>query len=181
MKQQIIQKRGTELSGEELQQINDAIYREFKAQSLSLEHLQRKIFFLLKKNEAILAMGAVMKVAPVKFDQAVFTIYGVLNIIANEKGQGYGKAVVTAIKKYLLENDMTGIGFCMLKNKPFYEKCGFAVAEHATHQFVHKSDNGEIRNEDGQIIFYVDSSDQFMKKVLSQPNKEVILPTSGLW
>ncbi len=181
MKQQIIQKRGTELSGEELQQINDAIYREFKVQPLSLESLQKKMFFLLQENEKILAMGAIMKVTPVKFENGTYTLFGIMNIIANEKGQGYGKAVVTAIKKYLLENDMTGIGFCMLKNKPFYEKCGFAVAEHATHQFVHKSDNGEIRNEDGQIIFYVDSSDQFMKKVLAQPNKEVILPTSGLW
>ena len=39
----------------------------------------------------------------------------------------------------------------------------------------------KITNKDGQIIFYQESSDNFMKKVLAQPEKEVSIPTEKLW
>ena len=60
-------------------------------------------------------------------------------IIANEKGKGYGKQVVVAIREYLIACDTTGLGFCFPKNQGFYEKCGLKVDTHSTQRFVYRN------------------------------------------
>ena len=183
MKQNLkkILKNSSELTGDELSQIQSAILKEFKLPFRIEDQSPDRLFFLLKKENLILAMGALWEVKPVMFDGDEFSFLGVLNVVANEKGKGYGRQVVETMRKYAIEHDKTTFGFCMPKNKGFYEKCGFQIEEKSTQRFVYHKGPEKITNKDGQIIFYQESSDNFMKKVLAQPEKEVSIPTEKLW
>lgn len=177
----IISKNGSELTEDEYSQIRDSLFREFKITLSSKDQLKDKLFFLLKQENKILAMGGLVEVHPVIFDGREYSFNGFVEIISNEKGKGYGKEVVQTMRKYLVAQDKTGLGFCMIKNKGFYEKCGFKIDTTSTPRFVYQKDGKRIINKDGQIIFYQESSDQFMKKVLADPKKEVSIPTENLW
>lgn len=178
---EIILKKGTELAEDELTQIKSAIFREFKVPFRIEDQSPDKLFFLLEQENKILAMGALWEVKPVILDGEEFSFLAVLNVMANEKGKGYGKQVVSTMREYLTKNNKTGFGFCMPRTKGFYEKCGFQIEEKSTQRFVYTKGKERITNKDGQIIFYQDSSDNFMKKVLAQPEKEVSIPTENLW
>lgn len=162
-------------------QIKEAIFREFKVPFNIDDKSNDRLFFLLKNKDSILAMGALWEVKPVIFNGESFVIYGVLNVVANIKGKGYGKQVVSAMREYLVSRNKTAFGFCMPKNTVFYEKCGFKIETNATKRFVYSKGIERITNQDGQVIFYEDSSDNFMKKVLTNPDKEVSIPTPNLW
>ncbi len=174
-------KEGSDLTDNELVQINTALFREFKVLLPSKNQLNNKLFFLLKNDDVIFAMGALLEVKHVVFDGKEYTIYGFVNVVAKEKGKGYGRQVVQAMKESLTIHDKTGLGFCMLKNKRFYEKCGFNINTSSTQRFVYRKGTKRITNQDGQIIFYQDSSDGFMKKFLFNTKKEVLIPTQNLW
>ena|ERR1700722_955752 len=171
-------KKGSVLSQKEIEQINIALQREFTVSLPLKEQLKNRLFFLLKNEEDIIAFGGLLKVTPVYFNGEEFSLLGFVNVVSNKKGKGYGKLVVIAMRNYLYEHEITGIGFTMPKNQGFYEKCGFTFTTNSTKRFIAK--NGQS-NEDGQIIFYFDSKDHFMKKVLSHPKKNVILPEPNLW
>ena len=51
----------------------------------------------------------------------------------------------------------------------------------STQRFVYRKGDKKITNQAGQYIFYQDSSDHFMEKVLANPVKEVSIPTQNLW
>lgn len=177
----MILKNGAELTDSELTQVNEALFREFKVSLPPKDELKDRLFFLLKKNSAVLAMGGLLEVKPVIFDGNKFLIYGFVNVVANIKGKGYGKKIVKAMMNYLADNDKTGLGFCMPKIMGFYEKCGLNINTTSTKRFVYKKGSKRITNQDGQYIFYQDSKVNFMKKVLLSPEKEVSIPTEGLW
>ena len=177
----IVAKKGTKLTESELSQIKESVLREFKVPLNDSDHAEDKLFFLLKKEDTILAMGALWKVAPVIFNGEEFSFFGVLNVIANVKGKGYGKQIVTEMRKYAATHDVTCLGFCMPKNTGFYEKCGFSIDSTSTPRFVYTKDTKRITNQDGQYIFYWNSSDRFMEKVAANPDLKVSIPTEGLW
>lgn len=171
---------GAELTAFEIEQITTSLHREFKI-STKPESLYNKIFFLLKDREEILAMAGLWEVKPFVFADEEYTVHALVEVVANVKGAGYGKRVVSAIHDYLLAKNLSGIGFCSPKNKGFYEKCGFSLVEGITKRFVYRNEGQDITNQDGQIIFYLDSSDELMKKVLAHPSVEVSIPTAELW
>lgn len=177
----LTQKDESALTEDVLSQINQSLLKEFKVSLPPRDPLFKKLFFLLQRDNTILAMGALMEVQHVMFDEEEFTIYGFVEVVANEKGRGYGKQVVEAMTNYLRIHDKTGIGFCMPRNKGFYEKCGLETNTISTQRFVYIKEEERITNQDGQIIFYHDSSDNFMKKVLSKPGIDVYIPTGRLW
>ena len=178
---EIILKKNSQLTRDELAQIKSALFSEFKVPFKIEDQSPDKLFFLLKKENRILSMGALWEVKPVLFDGEEFSFLSVLNVVANEKGKGYGKQVILVMREYLTKNNKTGFGFCMQKNKGFYEKCGFQIEEKSTQRFVYTKGAERITNKDGQIIFYQESSDNFMKKVRALPDKEASIPTDNLW
>ncbi len=181
MDTEIVKVNGKDLSDIEISQINSSVFREWKVEPYTREILSDTLFFFLKKKDEILAMGGLKDTHPVIFDEVSFSILGVVEVVSNVKGEGHGKSVVSAMRKYLVENGKTGIGFCMLKNVGFYEKCGFKIEHNSSQRFVYTKGEERIINQDGQVIFYQDGVDQFMEKVLSNPNLEVSIPTDGLW
>jgi len=177
----VIQKNASNLTTEELKQIKDAIFREFKVSFNVDDQSKDRLFFLLKNDKDILAMGALWKVEPIIYENKTYVVYGVLNVISNIKGKGYGRQVVSAMRDYLIAHNFSGFGFCMLKNKGFYEKCGFITNTFSTQRFVFKKNGKRITNQDGQIIFYQESSDKLFEKIFSTQEKEISIPTTDLW
>ncbi|MBI4097457.1 MAG: GNAT family N-acetyltransferase [Candidatus Levybacteria bacterium] len=177
----IVIKPGVDLSSDELNQIKEALFREFKYLLPPRNQLGNRLFFLLIDKAKILSMGALKKVKPVIFNGEEFSLLGFVSVVANEKGKGYGKQVVMAMRDYLTSNNISGIGFTMPKNRGFYEKCGFSIEVSSTQRFVYKKGNENITNQDGQVIFYLDSSDRFMEKVLANPSETAFIPTDKLW
>lgn len=176
----LIIKKGSELEQSEIKQMVDALFREFKLRT-DPKTFYDKLFFLYKSGEEILAMAGLWEVKPFIFDGKEYTVHGVVEVIANDKGLGYGKTTMKAIHDYIISNNLTGFGFCRSNVKEFYQKCGFELAEGTTHRFIYRKDGKDITNQDEQIIFYQDGTDEFMKKVLADNSKEVLIPTDGLW
>lgn len=172
---------GDQLSAFEKEQINEAVLREFNVGQSPEDEMALRLFFFLKDGEKILAMGALMKTEPVEFNGEIFTLWAFVNVIANQKGVGYGKQVVTSMVEYLHKHDLTGIGFCMPKNRGFYEACGLTINTNETHRFIQHKDGNTFTNQDGQFIFYLDGKDRFMEKVMAYPDIQVNLPALELW
>lgn len=177
----LLVKTGGELSGQEIDQINQARAREFKASPLNEKQPEAALFFLLLGHQKILAMGELIPVKPIKFNKEVFSVLGIGGILANEKGKGYGRKIMSAIKNYLISQDKTGVGFCGLNNKGFYEKCGFKVDTTSIKKFVFQEDGRKITNSGDECVVYLDASDRFMEKALLYPDQEVMLPRPPDW
>jgi len=177
----IITRYGFELSEDEIFQMNEASVREFGMKFEVNDATRGRLYFLLKDGNTILAQGALGEVSPVIFDGVTYSILGIYDVIAHTKKRGYGKKVLLKMKEYLISRNRVGLGFCMPLNAQFYEKCGFGVEKESTHRFVFLKNEERIVNKDGQYVIYLDASNTFIKKVLADSEKEVILPTEGLW
>jgi len=174
-------KIGTKLSRHEIKEINQAKAREFKVPPLQQKDLKDSLFFLLLGDKKILAVGELISVRPINFNGETFFILGIGGVLANEKRKGYGRQIMTAIKDYLITKNKTGVGFCRLQNKGFYEKCGFNVDETSIKRFIFQQESQKITNSGDHCVLYLDVSDHFMQKVLSCHDKEVILPRPPDW
>lgn len=177
----LVVKNAEDLTQDQLNQINRASLREFQTTLPSKQKLAGRLFFLLLRGKKVLAMGQLLPIEPVRFNQKSFSILGIGGIIANEKGKGYGKQIVTAIRNYLIAKDKIGVGFCMPRNRGFYEKCGFDIDTTSVQRFVYYKGDNEITDQQGQFIFYHDASSLFMSKVLSTSDRKVVLPIPPTW
>lgn len=173
-------KPGIELSEEEIREINASKNREWKNTSLTESEMKSNVFFLLKdENGSIIAQGALQEVNDVVFNNERFDILGIGGIIANVKGEGYGRRLMTEIREYLVREKKSAVGFT---NKfEFYEKCGFSTDIASLKRFVYLKDGERITNTDDEGIVYFDGPDQFMEKVLRNPEEEVFLKTAPAW
>jgi len=177
----VLIKKGFELSESEIEQINQAKAREFKAPPFNKRQLDEALFFLLNDDLKVLAMGELIPVEPILFNGKAFSVLGIGGIIANEKGKGYGKKIMAAITNYLSECDKTGVGFCRIYNKGFYEKCGLKVNCDILKRFVFKKEGEAIANRGDDCVIFSGGVDNFMKEVLANPNEDVILPREPDW
>lgn len=174
-------KKGIELTDREIDGINTAKVREFKVPPMSKEQKEKALLFLLKEGERILALGELIPIGPIRFNNENFSVLGIGGIIANEKRKGYGREIIIAIKDYLIAGDKTGVGSCGLHNKIFYEKCGLGVNCSSLRRFVYKKNGKKIINDSDDCVIYQDGPDGFMGKVLSSPDQEVFLERPFDW
>lgn len=175
-------KKGPELTNQEIVEINQTKAREFHIPKMSKHQIKGSLLFLLKdRDNNILAMGQLISVEPVQFRGETFSILGIGGIVSNIKGKGCGKKIMVAIKQYLIKKCKTGIGFCGIVNRGFYEKCGFFVDENSIQRFVHHEKGKKIVNVEDEAVLYFDSDDHFMRKVLAYSAEEVLLPRPPDW
>lgn len=177
----LVIKKGEELTPEEFDQLNTASIREFNSDLHSITNLSERTVFLLSENGRLFAQGQIIPIEPVKCGNKTFSLSGIGGIISHEKGKGFGKQIMSTIKQYLISHDKTGIGFCMPKNRGFYEACGFTVNEFLTPHLVYYENNKKITEKDGQYVFYHESSDRFVTHILSHPDSDIILPIPPAW
>ncbi len=168
-----------EVNDEELKQLNEAAIREFKTTLPPRMELVDRNFFLLFEGKRLLAMGQLIPIEPVFYKGEKFSILGIGAIVSNKKGKGYGRQVMTAIRTYLVSHDKTGVGFCGIYNKGFYEKCRFFVDANSSSRFVYKKGKKQVIGKD--CVVHLDGSDRFMEKVLSSPKGEILVPCPPTW
>ena len=173
---------GNELTDHQYRQLNESSLREFRLHLPPLPELSDRLYFLLAETETekILASGYLKPIHPVIFTHITFSFLNIGGIIANEKGQGYGKQIMLAIRDYLISADKIGLGFCWPKNQGFYEKCGFKVDALSTPRFIYRN-GSERMTAEGQYVLYQDSSDHFMEKILSHGDQEIFVPDPTIW
>jgi hypothetical protein len=87
---------------------------------------QGSTFFFLHENDSIKAFG-MLKPVTIAMANLKFDILGIGNIIAIDKGKGYGTELMKKQLSFLLERDKSGLGFCKNPICNFYSKCGFKV------------------------------------------------------
>ncbi|MCL5676158.1 MAG: GNAT family N-acetyltransferase [Patescibacteria group bacterium] len=174
-------KSGQKLTDPEFLQIKESHFREFKDGPNKKEDLINHIFFLLKNKKKILALGALIPISFISFNAEKFSVLGIGGIVANIKRKGYGKKIMTAIRKYLTIKNITGVGFCGEYNVPFYKKCGFKTDKNSIKQFIYYKNDKRIPNTMNDHVVYLDGKDDFMQKVLFHPETDIVLPRPPNW
>ncbi|HVT62986.1 MAG TPA: GNAT family N-acetyltransferase [Legionellaceae bacterium] len=166
-------KPGLELSKLEKDQINKAKSTEWNLADMDEEHLTKHLFVLVKDaNDQIVAQGQLLPLQDVRFMGQKFSIIEIGGVVAHIKGQGYGSKMMEGVKQYLRENKKTGIGFTSMFISRFYAKCGFTINKELLSQFPnHQEITGDLE----QCVFYIDSEDHFVEKVLANPTEFVHL------
>lgn len=172
-------KKGRELTQKEIDQINIAKDREWKIPPMDISKLLDVVFLLIKDDhDNVFAQGELFEINRIRFHNETFNILGIGGIIANVKGQGYGRMLMQEIEKYITESKKTGVGFT---NEPeFYKKCGIQVDCYAKSRFVYISNGKRTTNKEDECILFIDGSDKFMEKVLFKRG-DVILPITPDW
>ena len=174
--------RGNELTDHHYIQLNASSQREFQVCLPAKPELSERLYFLLLEGETenVLASGYLKPVFPVTCAHETFSFLNIGGIIANEKGRGYGKQIVMAIREHLIAANKIGLGFCFPHNQGFYEKCGLKVDIMSTKRFIYKSENEE-RTAEGQYILYQDSSEHLLGKILACRDQEISVPDPTIW
>ena len=163
-------------------QLCESAQREFGVQLPALPAMNDRLYFLLVETESerILASGYLKNITPVTWNTESFSFHNIGGVIANEKGKGYGKKVMAAIRDYLLSHDKIGLGFCFPENQGFYEKSGFKVDQASTKRIIYR-DGDSCFTAEGQVIIYLDSCNRFMKKILADGSHEIYVPDATIW
>lgn len=175
-------KHGIELTVKELDAVNSAKAREWKILPMDENHRKKTLFALLKDQmDNIIVQGELIPLEKVSFNGEIFSVIGIGGIITNQKGHGFGKKLMIGIKEYLDEQGKAGLGFSGNDVIEFYVKSGYKADWPSLKRFVHEKDGQKITNQDQEVVFYTDSNDQFMKKVLAYPEIEVYLPRDPDW
>lgn len=180
----IIVEKGSELSEQTMKEVNDLWDDIFSsplgARSVNPENIEtfsKDIFFMVKnENNELLSAGRLRPVS-VDFLGKKYVIEGIADIASVVQRKGHGKTLMTAIKKYLEDNNELGIGFCNKKLVSFYEKCGYKIVPNiGKRSFVYENPNNEPVKEvrDNEVLYFNDNG--LMKAVLEHPGEIVYIP-----
>jgi GNAT superfamily N-acetyltransferase len=125
-------------------------------------------FFFLKDGKEIVAFGALRDIS-VQYLGKDYKILGICNIIAIQKGKGYGKALIQNMIKFAKKKSKTALGFCANEKAKFYEKAGLKVKKHFTWRFALKNPKtGRLKFDSGDCIgIYIEGKDRLIKKIIS--------------
>jgi GNAT superfamily N-acetyltransferase len=148
--------------------VSKNIYKEFDANVL---------FFEVVEAGKIVSVGCLNSVT-VEFMAKKYDIQGIGGIVSVIKGKGYGKKLITAIRQYLKKKKLVGIGFCLKKNIPFYEKGGFFTDTKIVKQFVRRDEQGKLHsgeNSDDAVIYFNIRSG-LVGKIIANRRMKVIIP-----
>lgn len=147
-KLEIEEKIGKNLSQEVIKLMVKNRIREYGENTKDFENNEQdSIFFFLKKDQEIQAFG-MLKPVTLYSSSKEYKIMGIGNIMALEKGKGYGKLLMDHIRNYLDEHDFVGIGNSYKTNFDFYNKCGFRFIPRVVDRFVYVDTNNNAHRED---------------------------------
>ncbi len=174
---QIVQ--GVNLTDEQIHQMVEAHSRVFHSEEDSFlkdrHEFEKEIFFILTDKDILLSFGRLRPIE-LQFMLQDYLIQGIASVVSVVPGKGYGRQIMAAIKKYLLENDQVGIGFCEPENSDFYRKCGIEVFPGLTSRFYYiNSWTGERENYESDTIFY-GKDRSLIDSIVKHPEEKVLIP-----
>jgi hypothetical protein len=127
------------------------------------------IFFFVNNDSQIKAFG-MLKPVRITYQGQSFQILGIGNIIAREKGQGWGKLLMSEIMGYLKRESHVGLGFCDKPVVGFYANCGYDIIENLSTRFRYqyaKETNGREILRNPRDILCFDTNQSFINTLCS--------------
>jgi hypothetical protein len=132
---------------------------------LEPEFVADNLFFIIELSD-IKAVGR-LKPDKVLFMNEEYSVMGVADIVSIEKG--YGRKLMSAIKKYLEESKLMGLGLCASNNSGFYNKCGFKTVNGSANRIIFK---GPQSNDDD--LLYFNDIKGLIKKLIANPEEKIV-------
>lgn len=175
----ILKIKGSDLTLDQKKAFNAQQYKEFARFGAGEETLDLNdnsvykddIFYFLYEEEKLLALGKMMDVSPIKFMGKDYTIRTFGGVIATEKGKGYGKELVTQIRRDIEESGHSCFSFCEFDE--FYRKCGFEIIPNAISRFTFE---GQVSPTEGPHILCLNGKDNLIKVIQENPEQNIELP-----
>ena len=166
--------KGEQLTDKTIDMMNQQRLHEYgeNTKDFRKNELESIFFFLNNDNAKIKAFG-MLKPVTLTYQEQSFHILGIGNIIAREKGSGWGKILMAEIKDYLKGESHIGLGFCDKAVVGFYEKCGYDIVEHLSPRFRYqyaKQTNGHETLKKPRDILCFDSHQSLINTLCSSDN-----------
>jgi len=165
---------GKKISSELVKFWNKTMFDTFH--SKPIKNFRKNVFFIVKDNKEIVALGRIILI-DINYLGKSYEIFGFGDIASLEKGKGYGKILMSSMKKYSQKNKKTALGFCHNTRIPFYEKCGFKTKKKTTKKFFYLGKNkGEKKyarfySRCNPVIIYLSGKDRFVEDILRNKQK----------
>ncbi len=135
------------------------------------------IYALLLDNDTVKAFGTLLSV-DLTHHNTSYKILGIGNVVAIEKGHGYGKHLMIAIRNYLASQNIIGIGFCEPRLSKFYRACGYTVIKNISDRFHYSSANIQKDHEALDVLCYTPNN-EFIRSL--QTDKTPIHINQPIW
>jgi hypothetical protein len=170
---------GRNLSTEELDTINRHKKLEFNTSIIIApkpgDDDWDKPYFLVRYKGELVAFGR-LHTLQVEFESEPYTILGIATIIAIQKGRGYGAELMSGMKRYIVESELTAIGFCDPLVSAFYETCGYSIISHgvARFQFLDKDKRAIGPPRPNDDVVYLDGRDGLARNIRVHQSERVI-------
>jgi len=162
--------KGNQLSDPIIDMMNQQRLYEYGENTKDFKKYElESTFFFLKESHQIKAFG-MLKPVTITYQEQSFHILGIGNIIAREKGKGWGKTLMTNIKDYLEQESRIGLGFCDKPVVGFYQKCGYDIVEQLSTRFRYqyaKETNGRETLKNPRDILCYDADPNFINTLCS--------------
>lgn len=173
IKTSVIQKPGKELTKKELEVINTYIKKEFNSKTIidpkPTNDEWNKIYFLVKGGKAnkLLSFACFHNVT-ISYKDEKYEVLGIARVVSVEKSKGYGRTLMDEMRRYMIENNKIGVGFCNPNTSEFYKKSGFFIAKNAQERFVFTEKNKVVKSkwETGDVVVF-DTTKQFLSNLLN--------------
>jgi len=133
----VIEKIGKDLSRETIDFMVNKRIQEYGENTKDFDNNeQESLFFFLMEGSDIKAFG-MLKPVIIYYKEVGYPIMGMGNVMAMEKGKGYGTTLMNHVKNYLTKTKQVCIGNTHKDNFAFYTKCGYTFIPGFVNRFVY--------------------------------------------
>ena len=176
----VIVKNGNDLSFKERKEMHKIEHDTFDPTSkytpLDSDDKLNDIYFILKYKRKLLSF-AILERVYVRFRAKKYMLAGIGDMISVVRGKGYGKQIMTAMRKYAKAKKWTVVGFCGRHNTEFYVNCAYKIAKNEVIRFIHKKKYGTLeKNTWDKDVVYITGRNNFMKEFLAHKKDIVWVP-----
>jgi len=98
-----------------------------------------RLFMLVEDGHDLKAFGTLQSVQ-LTISDVSYVVRGIGNIVAIERGGGFGRYLMESIRTYLQDTEQIGLGFCAPHLVDFYNGCGYTVTTDYTSRFRFQDD-----------------------------------------
>lgn len=153
--------------------------KEYGENKKDFENNEKDSIFFFLKNDIVIKAFWMLKPVTLYCDSEQYQVMGIGNIMAVEKGKGYGTVLMNYIKNYLEQNDYIGIGSTHGNNFNFYEICGFTFIPTLIEKvaYIDKNTNTKEHRRDSEKwdhqMFVFDKNNKLQE--LIKKNKDIVV------
>jgi hypothetical protein len=154
--------RGNQLSEDLIEMMNAQRIKEYGENTKDFRKNEQQSTFFFAENDGEYKAFGMLKPVTIMVEDKTYKLFGIGNIIAIEKGVGHGRTLMSAIKDYLIQYNMIGLGFCHTDVCNFYRQCEFGVRDVAGRfRYAHAAQDGrkERQADDLDVLYFPAEND----------------------